>query len=315
MYNARPNTTSVVCVICGFSAAKDLANHIIHFHKLTPTVYCEIHNLDPKWYMSEEYATKRTNRMTGSNNIAAGHNGKLSPFSEKFVGYQNVLLDEKHNLIKQLQEKTEATRDKNQSHITRIEYYTKRGYTLEQAKDLLRDHQTTFNLEKCIERYGNEMGLQKWENRQKQWLSTMENKSPEEKAIINQKRMVHSGRISRAEREIFEKLRDNNLLVKKQHKIVAEDKIHYFYYDIVLENRIIEYNGNYWHANPQIYGPHDVIRGGEKAEEIWAYDKIKIQTAINNGYELLILWESDYKKYPKESINKCINFLTTNEQQ
>ena len=38
-------------------------------------------------------------------------------------------------------------------------------------------------------------------------------------------------------------------------------------------------------------------------------NKIKSDVAKENGFELLVIWESEYKKFPEETLEKCIKFL------
>ena len=45
------------------------------------------------------------------------------------------------------------------------------------------------------------------------------------------------------------------------------------------------------------------------AEEKWNFDEIKCQCAIQNGYEVLTIWESEYKENKEATLQKCIAFL------
>jgi G:T-mismatch repair DNA endonuclease (very short patch repair protein) len=71
------------------------------------------------------------------------------------------------------------------------------------------------------------------------------------------------------------------------------------FYDICIESikTIIEVNGNYWHANPKKYKSSDILnmRSGKfkQAQEIWDRDNEKRQMAINKGYEVIVLWETE----------------------
>jgi G:T-mismatch repair DNA endonuclease (very short patch repair protein) len=47
------------------------------------------------------------------------------------------------------------------------------------------------------------------------------------------------------------------------------------------------------------------------SEEIWEYDKIKIDSIVKEGYEVLVIWESDYKENKELAIQKCINFINS----
>ena len=55
----------------------------------------------------------------------------------------------------------------------------------------------------------------------------------------------------------------------------------------------IEYNGDYWHANPKYYSKDHII-GEVTAKEVWKEDKQKISRCIKAGIELLIIWEDDW---------------------
>ena len=55
----------------------------------------------------------------------------------------------------------------------------------------------------------------------------------------------------------------------------------------------IEYNGDYWHANPKYYSEDHII-GDVAAKTVWKEDKQKINRCIKAGIELLIIWEDDW---------------------
>lgn len=55
----------------------------------------------------------------------------------------------------------------------------------------------------------------------------------------------------------------------------------------------IEYNGDYWHANPKYYSEDHII-GEVPAKEVWKEDNQKINRCIKAGIELLIIWEDDW---------------------
>jgi G:T-mismatch repair DNA endonuclease (very short patch repair protein) len=80
-----------------------------------------------------------------------------------------------------------------------------------------------------------------------------------------------------------------------EHNYIIESKI----FDVYLPqyNLLIEYNGDYWHCNPNKYNT-DYINNKKNmtAKEIWEYDKDKIYLAEKNGYYCEVIWESDYKQ-------------------
>ena len=47
----------------------------------------------------------------------------------------------------------------------------------------------------------------------------------------------------------------------------------------------------------------------KKAKDIWEYDKIKIETAKEQVYIVLVIWESEYNENKEKTIQKCIDFI------
>ena len=48
-----------------------------------------------------------------------------------------------------------------------------------------------------------------------------------------------------------------------------------------------------------------------KIQEIEDQDQIKLQYAKDHGYDVLVVWEREFKSNKDEIIKKCIQFLTT----
>ena len=85
-----------------------------------------------------------------------------------------------------------------------------------------------------------------------------------------------------------------------------------YVFDFVYEHKIIEFNGDYWHANPKIYDKTFINKtNGYTAKELWARDKSKIKYAQKRGYEVYTVWESDFRNNPDAVIKKCMSFLTS----
>ncbi|MBT4208410.1 hypothetical protein HOE22_08715 [Candidatus Woesearchaeota archaeon] len=92
-------------------------------------------------------------------------------------------------------------------------------------------------------------------------------------------------------------------------EIQPEVRIGCYVADGKYENYIIEFFGDYWHMNPQLYNETHTIRGGKVANEIWEYDEIKINFYEDNGYIPIIIWENDWnlsKETVLEHIRKII---------
>jgi G:T-mismatch repair DNA endonuclease (very short patch repair protein) len=88
--------------------------------------------------------------------------------------------------------------------------------------------------------------------------------------------------------------------------------IHLTERDIYLPkfNLIIEYNGDYWHCNPNKYNP-DYIHPHKKktSYQIWSEDKIRIDNIIKYNYNLEVVWESYFDE--KTTIQNIIKKYET----
>ena len=85
------------------------------------------------------------------------------------------------------------------------------------------------------------------------------------------------------------------------------------FYDLT-RNKIIEFNGNYWHANPLLFESDSIInfpnKTYQKACDIWKSDQVRLNAIKEEmNCEILVIWESDFNKNKEKSINDCISFL------
>ena len=75
--------------------------------------------------------------------------------------------------------------DRKSSRNTALEYYLSRGYSMNDSIILRSNRQKTFTLEKCIEKYGLELGTQRFQQRQLKWQTSLNNKPSDELERIN----------------------------------------------------------------------------------------------------------------------------------
>lgn len=259
-------------------------------------------------------------RMKGSNNPGYQHGGKLSPFSKKFVSYQwmdEEILDEK---LKKDAKKRIVDMTSRGNNSTTIEYYLKRGMTTEEAQFALSERQSTFSLGKCIEKHGETKGTEVWKARQEKWLSTLDAKTDVEKIELNYKRTYRNGSVSKQENFLATTLRTYFPGLETQFHIRREDQpLKNWFYDIRLGDRIIEYNGDFWHANPNKYVAEDVIKfpgcSPKTAKSVWELDEMKIKLAEKNGFVVMVVWESEFgRKEKRETIRRCVEFLSGRDE-
>jgi len=279
----------VECAICGYKAI-ELTGHINQIHKMDCSNYKTKYN-------AEVVCGKKKERVQGENNPAYQHNGKFSKHSKNFIhGYD----EEWHENFKK--EQSERIKNnpvaKEKNAFCREHYETEGEYRKAQTRDL----------DWFQSKYGEEEGEIRWKAKTEKWLNTLNSKSDEEKSEINKKKIWKKGMISDLEKEIVEKIRIS--IPEIQHQFQVRNGTKWFVYDVFYNNKIIEINGDYWHANPLKYKKDDFNSMMKMTSEtIWKKDEIKKEWAIQHGYEVLTIWEQEFKTNPNETIQKCINYL------
>jgi len=153
-------------------------------------------------------------------------------------------------------------------------------------------------LENFIDKYGDDDGI-------KRYLD-----------LFNKKNKIKF--YSKVSQELFDSLLKNINFDKiyyaeynKEYGIKSK-KRYYFYDFVVLDNKkIIEFNGDIWHANPNLYDNNNKPFCYENIDlnEIWDFEKKKLRIAKNRGFEILVIWENEYRDSKDEVINKCLKFL------
>lgn len=240
----------------------------------------------------------------------------ISPFSKSFKGYVGMTDEEINNHIAGCIKLDKVGRTTNQ-----IEYWTTRGYSLEDAKELVSERQRTFTLEKCIDKYGLEEGYRKWKERQEKWSNKIEEQY-NNGLFSKVPHSVNTSMYSNIEKEFVDgilncdKIDYSNIKCYKTSQIeLTNNQLdrcsnRRFLYDVALGNKIIEFNGDFWHMNPQKY-EFDYYNKISKiyAKDKWEIDSIKIKCAESYGYKVLTIWESEYNKDKVGTIQKCIDFL------
>ena len=70
-------------------------------------------------------------------------------------------------------------------------------------------------------------------------------------------------------------------------------------------NTIYEFHGDYWHGNPKVYNPDDFNEITKNTyKELYDRTLIRERIIKELGYNLVVIWETDWKK-----LNKCVKIL------
>jgi len=81
----------------------------------------------------------------------------------------------------------------------------------------------------------------------------------------------------------------------------------WFYPDIRIDKDIIiEFYGDYWHANPQTYKNNDIVHHKLIAKQIWDNDKERIKILKDNGFNVFIVWQNEYQNNKNKVIKNII---------
>ena len=216
-------------------------------------------------------------------------------------------IDNSNKLIKLRQENPE-----NYTAITetQIGYWLNKGYSNDDAKLKLSERQTTFSLDTCIKKYGEIGGGEIFTERQNKWLTSL---------LTNGNMVIGYSKISQdLFNKILEKYDDKCDIYFATHNgefKLNKESAGVWLYDFtdIKNKKIIEFNGDMYHGNPKKYKSGDYphpFRKNITAQEMWDKDKRKNDLAISKGFEILVIWDSEYRWGNREEIiNKCIKFL------
>lgn len=191
------------------------------------------------------------------------------------------------------------------------EYWMNRsGMTEEEAIKQVSEYQRTFSKEKCIEKYGLELGLKKWEERQNKWQES-----------LHKSKNLHVG-YSKISQDLFNKIIEyyNNeekdyvfYGAKNREYSIRDNNTNYIYDFTDLEKRkIIEFQGDIYHGNPILFKENDIPNPYHKnktAKNLWDYDKLKKEIAESRGFKVFTIWEHDYRENKEKILKNCLKFL------
>ena len=153
--------TKVECKVCN-KKFKTLNSHLSRTHGIPAEEYKKIYQ--GAKIVSTEYSDNNRERLA-KNNPWASHGGKYSPFSKGSINYNKDSLDRAI--------KTSMKNPNNPFATTKLETYTNLGFTEKEAKELISIRQSTFSRKICISKYGREIGLEVFKQRQISWQKTL----------------------------------------------------------------------------------------------------------------------------------------------
>lgn len=220
----------ITCKICGKRSTRIYGAHL-KSHGLTSDDYKKMFPGEPLYTESDNKETTKnsgkhmkldkykkmfSDKIKGENNpnskskTTEEQRKNRSPFSKKFSKYEN------ENEAIEFSKKVLNNRTP-ESFNTKIEYWINKGYSYEDAENQLINRQNTFNLNTCIEKYGEEKGKLIYKERQNKW----------------QKSLLENGNLkcgySLISQELFYKILEKYDIDKRDMVFFAKKKSRIFY--------------------------------------------------------------------------------------
>jgi len=239
---------------------------------------------------------------------------KKSRFCLEYWTDRGYSEDEAKKQISALQSKFGNMQDlehiKERSYRCKEYWMTRSGMTEDEAVKKVSELQANFSKEKCIEKYGKENGIEVWNARQKKWQES-----------LHKSQNLHVG-YSKVSQDLFNELllkyndvdKDYVFFGSKNHEYcLRHDDVNYIYdFTDLSKRKIIEFNGDIYHGNPYIFESSDSpnpFKKDKTCKDLWEFDNKKRNVALLNGFDELIIWESEYRNNKDDVIKKCIDFL------
>jgi G:T-mismatch repair DNA endonuclease (very short patch repair protein) len=102
---------------------------------------------------------------------------------------------------------------------------------------------------------------------------------------------------------------DADLSITGEREKLIRQGAFVFRVDYIHEKKVIEFFGDYWHANPNIYESTSVMIGGMPASDMWIRDEKKITALRAKGLQVLVIWEQEYAADKQKVIADCLAFI------
>lgn len=181
-----------------------------------------------------------------------------------------------------------------------LDYLTSRGYTEDEAREIFGEQQ------KSRSARSSKFSGKKHTNESKERISETSKIRVQEHGVANW--VKHFGRIGgKSKGEVTSY---NEIKIQFCENLLANQPIDKYYVDMLIGKKVIEFNGDYWHCNPDFYD-HNYYHPVKKmfAYEIWEIERVRVDTIINLGYDVYIIWENNWNKNKYQELDNIKKFL------
>lgn len=314
----------IICEICKreFNKLQQLSFHLSKTHKMAPKEYYDRYLKKPGEGICK-HCGEETQFYKFGYRLGCESTNKFKSSSPTFWiirGYDKEEAEAKAHAhqVKSAKINGAKPKEKHRERSVRCkEYWLALGLSDEEAAEEVKRVQATFSLNRCIAKYGEVEGRERWTNRQKKWkesFRTFENiqKSAKVASRISQRLFWE------IMREVPPEHQPHTFFAEHQHEFVSYDTINdrFYLYDFVITTAklCIEFHGDMWHGNPSIYSESDTPNPYQKTttcKDIWKYDDVKQKCIEDMGYNVIVVWESDFKHNPEKIIAQLTKEIQT----
>ena len=291
----------VVCPICG---EKHTQINMFHFrtrHGIQTKE--ELDKLYPNFQMTcrkmvEDNLIGENNPCHSSKTTSKQRNERSHYSLEYYKTKYNCSDEEAHQLREEWLDEVIRPFNKDWVQATSLEWYTRQGYTIEEAIQMRHDKYVANGREWYIKKFGEEEGNRRYRERMNQWNENFKNT---QHSYVADECVAY---IIEGYENIYDfKYGENEAIIE-----VSDGKM--FKPDLLYGNKIIEFFGDFWHANPTKYPASYFHRHKEMtAQDIWDYDRKRTDDLESQGYHVFIIWEWDYTHDTERVINEARKFL------
>jgi len=297
--------TKIHCLFCNLEMSSDkLGQHLYYKHSWN------FKNNTKKYY--DRYIKKENEGFC----LECSKNTKYRSFNKGYDTYCCLKCCNKNNFERMRNRNEEIYGDRNYSNREQFKRTTKKNNTWERS--VIKGRQTK------LEKYGDE----NYNNREQYKQTCLDRFGFPCNLMIPEVRDKVGTSVSLISQELFNSLYYKlSSSLKKYTKYYSLNNEFYIYYtdinfyscDFCIENIkvIIEFYGDLWHANPIKFNENDFpLKGFNisiQALDIWKKDKKRLDFLRNIGYEVLVIWEKDYRKNKEKTIIDCLDFIKINQ--
>lgn len=299
------------CSICGVEF-KSLLSHVKSKHDMKPSKYREIYGVktmavysdEQKRSMSDSQKRRFSNESERKKNSDRQKNG-ASCFTETYWIKRGMSSIESKNKVSEIQKenaKKSILKTKPEySHFNKQYWIIKKGLSEEDAVKRVSELQSILSF-----RSSKFKGKVRSNESKLKISNSMKKKIEIVGSGVWASHFGYFNGSSKIEREFFCYIKEN---INKN--VEANFPIKNYIVDVISNKKIVEFYGDFWHANPNFYKVGECLKYdafNTTAEKIWKKDKLRVDFLKSMGYDVLVIWENDWIKNKKECIDNIKKF-------